>query len=77
MKIYKEESLSNFEFWSGAKDFASKLTENEFNSIEASFEDIYPDGISETQINDLFWFESEWICRDILGVYYGEIMERE
>lgn len=36
MKIYKEESLSNFEFWSGAKEFASKLTENEFGTIEAT-----------------------------------------
>ena len=25
MKIYREESLSGFEFWSGAKDFAEKL----------------------------------------------------
>lgn len=77
MKIYKEESLSNFEFWSGAKEFASKLTKREFNTIEASFEDIYPDGMDETQINDLFWFEPESICNDILGVDYNEIMERE
>lgn len=77
MKIYKEESLSNFEFWSGAKDFASKLTDNEFDTIEAFLETEYPDGMDETQINDLFWFESEWICSDILGVDYNEIMERE
>ena len=77
MKIYKEESLSNFEFWSGAKEFASKLTESEFDTIEATLEDMYPDGMDETQINDLFWFEYEWICSDILGVDYDEIMERE
>lgn len=77
MKIYKEESLSNFEFWSGAKEFASKLTENEFDAIEASLEDIYPDGMDETQVNDLFWFEPEYICSDILGVDYNEVMERE
>lgn len=77
MKIYKEESLSNFEFWSGAKDFASKLTKSEFDTIEESFADIYPDGTSETQINDLFWFEPEYICSDILGVDYDEVMERE
>lgn len=77
MRIYKEESLSNFEFWSGAKDFANKLTEEEFNQIEAAFADIYPDGMDETQINDIFWFKSEWICNDILGVEYEEVMERE
>lgn len=77
MKIYKEESLSNFEFWSGAKDFASKLTKSEFEVIESSFEDIYPDGMDETQINDLFWFEPEWICGDILGIEYEEVMKRK
>lgn len=77
MKIYKEESLRNFEFWSGAKDFASKLTESEFEVIESSFEDIYPDGMDETQINDLFWLEPEWICSDILGIEYEEVMKRE
>lgn len=77
MKIYKEESLSNFEFWSGVKEFASKLTENEFDAIEAFLETEYPDGMDETQINDIFWFEAEWICSDILGVDYDEVMERE
>lgn len=38
---------------------------------------MYPDGMDETQINDLFWFEYEWICSDILGVDYNEVMERE
>lgn len=77
MKIYKDESLSNFEFWSGAKDFANKLTESEFKLIENTLEELYPDGMSETQINDLFWFEDEWICGDILGIDYDEVMNRE
>ena len=77
MKIYKEESLSNFKFWSGAKDFASKLTDSVFYTIEASFEDIYPDGMDETQINDLFWFDAQWICEDILGLEYDEVLSRE
>lgn len=77
MKYYKEESLSNFEFWSGARNLANKLTESEFDAIEASLEDIYPDGMSDTQINDLFWFEPEWICSDILGIEYEEVLNRE
>ena len=35
MKIYKEESLSNFEFWSGAKETVSYLTYEELDKIEA------------------------------------------
>jgi hypothetical protein len=68
MKIYKEESLSNFEFWSGAKDRAEKLTTEELDQIESILEDTYPDGMEDTQINDLFWhdFETvlEWIGKE-------------
>lgn len=76
MKIYKEESLSGFEFWSGAKDFAEKLTDNELDQVEVILTDTHPDGMDETEINDLFRFESETIC-DWLGLDYDEVMERE
>jgi hypothetical protein len=68
MKLHKEESLSNFKFWSGAKDRASKLTSEELDQIEATLEDHYPDGMSETELNDLFWFDFEtvleWIGKE-------------
>lgn len=69
MKIYKEESLSNFEFWSSARDNADKLTSEELDQIEAILENLYlPDGMEDTQINDLFWFEFEtvleWIGKE-------------
>ena len=76
MKLYKEESLRNFEFWSGAKDFAEKLTDNELDQIEAILTDTYPDGMDETELNDLFRFEPETIC-DWLGLDYDEVMERD
>lgn len=53
MKIYKEESLQDFEFWSGAKSFAEKLTDDELDTIEMNLEDVYPDGMDETGLNDL------------------------
>ena len=76
MKIYREESLSGFEFWSGAKDFAEKLTDTEFDQVEGNLTELYPDGMDETQINDLFWFEPETVC-DWLGLDYNEVMERD
>ena len=76
MIITSEVKLSNFDFWSGAKDFASKLTYTELEEAEAILEDIYPDGMNETTINDLFWFEPETICEwlnlDIEDVYNRE-----
>lgn len=78
MKLYKEESISNFEFWSGAKDNAEKLTDDEFNTIEAILEDTYPDGMSETELNDLFWFDfetvAEWIGKEVCE-NCGELFE--
>lgn len=61
MKIYSEISLSEFHFWSGAKEFAKELTEEQFSRIEFILEDCYPDGLTDTEINDLFWFEQDLI----------------
>ena len=62
MKIFREESLKNFEVWSGAKVNAEQLTANQFDQVEAILEDIYPEGIDETTINDIFWFEFETVA---------------
>lgn len=67
MKIYKEESLRNFEFWSGAKDNANELTSAQLDEVENILEDMYPDGMSETEINDLFWFDFDTI-KEWLGI---------
>ncbi len=78
MKIFWEVSLTNFEFWSGAKDRAAKLTDDELEQIESMLEELFPEGIDKTAVNDLFWFDFEsvleWIgkeeCPDC-----GEIFE--
>lgn len=65
MKIYKEDSLSNFEWWSGAVTTADRIWEERgtegWNELEAILEDAYPDGMDETELNDLLWFEPETI----------------
>lgn len=78
MKIYSEQSLAGFEFWSGAKDTAERIWEEKgrdgWDQLEAILEDIYPDGIDETELNDLLWFDSNNIF-DWLGI--GEDEEYE
>ena len=77
MKIYEEKSLKNFEFWSGAKDTVKYLTDDELDQIEAILEDSYPDGMEDTQINDIFWFEEDWVA-EMLGYNdFEEIMHRD
>ena len=79
MKYYKDEPLSNFEFWSQAKTNAEKLTANELDRIGDELEsgDYFPMGMPEdVQINDLFWFDFDWVCR-LIGLTEEEVDERE
>lgn len=77
MKIYSEKSLTNFEFWSGGKDTAKYLTNEELDLIESLLEDCYPDGMDETEVNDFFWFEDDTIAEWLGYNDFEEIMERE
>lgn len=76
MKIYKEESLRDFDFWSGGEKTASYLTSKELDEIEAQLEELYPDGIDETAINDFFWFEDDTIAQWLGYNDFEEIMNR-
>ena len=69
MRVYTEMSLTSFEFWGGAKDRAKMLTYEELEQIEEIIEELYPDGIDEVNINDLFWFNFESVV-EMLGYKY-------
>ena len=64
MKIYREVSLSNFEFCSGAISNAEEFTLEELDRIGEELEilDCDGDGYSETEINDLMRFEPEYLA---------------
>lgn len=66
MTIKKEVNLWEFEFWAGAKQLTDYLTVDELDIIEQELVAIYePCSLDETDINDLFWFESDFICQII------------
>lgn len=69
MIIKKDMSLGSFGFWSGAKNNANMLTDEQLTAVEEALEEFYPDGIDETTLNDLFWFEFEYIC-ELIGLEY-------
>ena len=77
MKIYAEKSLRDFEFWSGAKDTAKYLGYNELDLIESILEELYPEGMDETTINDIFWFEDDTIAEWLGYNNFEEIMNRD
>ena len=68
MKITSEMSLKNFKAWSGAKDTLNKLIElDKCDELEFILDDLYPNGLTETQLNDILWFDDEWIY-ETLGI---------
>ena len=62
MKIISYTSLTDFDFWAGGWDTIKYLTNDELDQIEERLEELYPEGLSETELNDLFWFEDDMIA---------------
>ena len=71
MKIYKEESLRYFDFWSGAATNAEELDYDQLDELESILEDMYPDGMSATELNDLMWFDFDTV-KEWLGIEDSE-----
>lgn len=74
------ESLTNFEFWSGAKERTDNLTIDQLDQLDY----LLPDAMgwnetdntpSDSEINDLFWFEEDFIAQ-LLGFDDWEALER-
>lgn len=76
MKIYAEKNLRNFEFWSGAMEHANLLTCEQLDEVEQILEDTYLDGIDATDLNDLFAYDFDTVCK-WLGTTYEELTGEE
>ena len=66
MKIYREAKLHEFSFWEGAKDNVKYLNEDDFNVVELEFNEMYPEGLDEIELNDWFRFDIDEVSK-ILG----------
>ena len=77
MIINKNIDLKDFKFWSGAKDLADLLTQEELKQIEFCPEDFFHDKTpSESEINDLFWFDENFIC-EMIGETAESVFNRD
>lgn len=60
MTITYELDLDSFKAWSGAVDTLDRIRrEGKCEELEQQLEELYPDGMTETELNDLLWFDSE------------------
>lgn len=74
-KIYI--SLTDYRPWSGAVDTFEKIRkEDKMDELDAFIEEMYPDGLTDTELNDLLWFEPEYVF-DNLGIDYEDEDEED
>ena len=62
MKIYSETDIRDFEFWEGGKYVADVFSEDDLEEIQDRLEELYPDGMSDTELNDLFWYDEDFVA---------------
>ena len=77
MTITYELDLNRFEAWSGAKETLERIQrEGKCAELENVLEELYPDGMTETELNDLLWFDSETVY-EWLGIRSEAQIEKE
>ena len=77
MTITYELDLNSFQAWSGAKETLERIQrEEKYEELENILEELYPDGMTETELNDLLWFDSESVY-EWLGIRSEEQIEKE
>jgi len=60
------DDISEFEPWAGAVDTWDKIVEaNKLEELDFILEDFYPDGISRTALNDLLWYDGDWVLEQL------------
>jgi len=79
MEFWVKECVApeRFEYWSGAKDTVKYLTDDELEMIWGTFFDSDMTGEipSSTDINDFFWFETDYIAKMLGYADFDELIE--
>jgi len=73
MKIITEK----FEPWAGAVATYNTIMEaNKVDEFESLIDELYPEGIEEGKLNDILWFEDDWVL-EMLGLSEEDEDEEE
>lgn len=76
MTITYELDLNSFKAWSGAIDTLDRIKrEGKCEELESILEDTYPDGMTETELNDLLWFDEAAEVYDYQVENYGRVTQ--
>lgn len=57
---------NSFKPWSGAiSTYETILEADKLEEFESLIDELYPEGIEETKLNDILWFEPEFIFESL------------
>ena len=74
MNYRTDKHLTEFKFWSGAKQHY--FTYAELQQLDKNLTELFCEKTpTETDINDLFWFEEELLC-ELIGTDFNEYENR-
>ena len=60
--IKNTQTLMDFDAWSGAVETKETIIENrKAQQFDDLIDELYPEGLTETELNDILWFETDWI----------------
>ena len=66
MKIISDITLRDFQTWAGATETKDKiLEENKGEEFESLVDEMFPEGLTDTQLNDYLWFDEESIYESL------------
>ena len=80
MRVYKELSTAFdllYSCWSGGLDTVKDLTYEQAETVMAILEDLYPDGVDMTTVNDILWFERDTIAEWLGFSDYDELLKEK
>ena len=63
--------------WAGARDTYALIDfNNKLEDLNRLITDCFPEGLTETELNDILWFDSEWVLSS-LGIEVDDNDELE
>lgn len=64
--------INDYKPWAGAVDLWNEIVDaDKVEELEFALEDLYPDGLTITELNDLLWFEQDFV-REQIGLAKAE-----
>ena len=59
-------SFIHYQPWAGARDtYALIDCHNKLEELDNLITKCFPEGLTETELNDILWFDSEWVLSSL------------